>query len=141
MMNMFQKSWNKICAKVNNENVFKTNRVKIVLDSSEDHLASKNHMDLVGTEMLEFRKKLLESEPVSILRELQIQMIKSEGVRMKGSNNQVSPDEGSELFDGNEDDLDVDYHEELEDEGDKNNPENAEIQPSENIENENVNTK
>ena len=141
MMNMFQKSWNKICAKVNNENFFKTNRVKIVLDSSEDHLASKNHMDLVGTEMLEFRKKLLESEPVSILRELQIQMIKSEGVRMKGSNNQVSPDEGSELFDGNEDDLDVDYHEELEDEGDKNNPENAEIQPSENIENENVNTK
>ena len=80
MMNMFQKSWNEICAKVNNENVFKTNRVKIALDSSEDHLASKNLMDLVGTQMLEFRKKLLESKPVSILRELQIQMIKPEGV-------------------------------------------------------------
>ena len=60
---------------------------------------------------------------------------------MKGSNNRVSPDEGSELFDGDGDDLDVDYHEKLEDEGDENNPENAEIQPSENIENENVNTK
>ena len=80
MMNMFQKSWNEICAKVNNENVFKTNRVKIALDNSEDHLASKNLMDLVGTQMLEFRKKLLESKPVSILRELQIQMIKPGGV-------------------------------------------------------------
>ena len=54
MMNMFRKSWNEICAKLNNENVFKTNRVKIALDSSEDHLASKNLMDLVGTQMLEF---------------------------------------------------------------------------------------
>ena len=34
-------------------------------------------------------------------------MIKPEGVRMKGSNNQVPPDEGFELFDGNGDDLDV----------------------------------
>ena len=45
-----------------------------------------------------------------------------------------------ENFDDNGDDLDADY-EELEGEGDKNNPENAEIQPSENIENDNVNKK
>ena len=45
-----------------------------------------------------------------------------------------------EHFDDNGDDLDADY-EELEGEGDKNNPENAEIQPSENIENDNVNKK
>ena len=68
-------------------------------------------------------------------------MIKPEGVRMKGSNNQVPPDEGFELFDGDGDDLDVDYDEELEGEGDENNLENADIQPSENIENDNVNTK
>ena len=49
MMNMFQKSWNETCAKVNNENM-----ITIVLDGSEDHLASKKLMDLVGTEMLEF---------------------------------------------------------------------------------------
>ena len=46
---------------------------------------------------------------------------------MKGSNNQVPPDEGFELFDSDGDDLDVDYDEELEVEGDKNNPENATI--------------
>ena len=68
-------------------------------------------------------------------------MIKSEVVRMKGSNNQVPPDEGFELFDGDGDYLDVDYDEELEGEGDEKNPENAGIQPSENIENDNVNTK
>ena len=60
---------------------------------------------------------------------------------MKDSNNQVPPDEGFELSDGDGDDLDVDYDEELVSEGDENNPENTEIEPSENIENENVNTK
>ena len=49
MMNIFQKSWNETCPKVNNENM-----ITIVLDGSEDHLASKKLMDLVGTEMLEF---------------------------------------------------------------------------------------
>ena len=48
-MNMFQKSWNKTCAKVNNENVFKTNMIIIVLDGSENQPASKKLMDLVGT--------------------------------------------------------------------------------------------
>ena len=91
--------------------------------------------------MLVFRKKLLESKPVATSKELRIQMIKPEGVRMKGSNNQVSPDEGFELFDGDGDDLDVHYDEDLEGKGDENNPENAEIQTSENIENDNVNTK
>ena len=68
-------------------------------------------------------------------------MIKPEGVGMKGSNNQIPPDEGFELFDGDVDYLDVDYDEKLEGEGDENNQENADIQPPENIENDNVNTK
>ena len=76
MISMFQKSWNKTCAKVTNENVFKINMVTIALDSNEDHLASKKLMDLVGAEMLEFRKELLESKPVSTLKELRLQMIK-----------------------------------------------------------------
>ena len=53
---------------------------------------------------------------------------------MKDSNNQVPPDEGFELSDG-------DYDEEWVGEGEENNPENTEIEPSENIENENANTK
>ena len=84
MMNMFQKSWNETCVKMNNENVFKTNMITILLDGSEDHLASKKLMEPVGTEILEFRKKLLESKPVSTLKKLRLQMIKPEGVRMKG---------------------------------------------------------
>ena len=76
MLNMFQKSWNETCAKVSHENVFKTNMIAIALDGGEDHLASKKFIDLVGTEMLEFRKKLLESKPVSTLKGLRLQMIK-----------------------------------------------------------------
>ena len=50
-------------------------------------------------------------------------MIKPEGVRMKGSNNQVSPDEGFERFDWDGDDFDADYDEEFEGERDGNNAE------------------
>ena len=49
-------------------------------------------MDLVGIEMLKFQKKLLESKPVpTLVKELRLQMIKPEGVSMKGSNNEVPP--------------------------------------------------
>ena len=41
---MFQKFWNETCAKVNNENVFKTNMITIAFDGSEDHLESKKLM-------------------------------------------------------------------------------------------------
>ena len=98
-------------------------------------------MDLVETEILEFRKKLLKCKPASTLKRLRLQMIKPEGVQIKGSNNRVPLDEGFALFDGDGDNLDVDYDEEIKGEEDKNNQENAEIQPSENIENDNVNTK
>ena len=98
MMNMFQKSWNETCAKVNNENLFKTNMITIALDGSEDQLASKNLMDLVGTETLEFWKKLRGCKPVSTLKELRLQIMKPEGVRMKGSNNQIPPVESFELL-------------------------------------------
>ena len=70
MMNMFRKSGNETCAKVYNENVFKKNMIPIALDGSEDHLENKKIMDLAGTKMLEFQKKLLESKPVSTLQEL-----------------------------------------------------------------------
>ena len=55
MMNMFLKSWNETCGKVNHENVkHETNMITVALDGNEDHLASKKLMDLVGTEMPEF---------------------------------------------------------------------------------------
>ena len=66
--------------KVNNENASKINIITIVLNGSEDHLAGKKLMDLVGTEMLELQEKLLESKPVSTLKKFRLQMIKPEGV-------------------------------------------------------------
>ena len=46
---------------------------------------------------------------------------------MKGSNSDVQADEGFDFFDGDGDDLDIDYNKELEGVADKNKPENAEI--------------
>ena len=71
MTSMFQKSWNDTCAKVTNENIFKTNMITIAF-GSRDHLASIKLMDLAGTEMLKFRKKLLESKPTTTLKELRL---------------------------------------------------------------------
>ena len=122
MMQMFQESWNKTCANVINEYVFKTNMITLALDSSKDHLASRKLMDLTGKETLEFREKLLSSKPVATLKELRAQMIKPEGVRMKGqtANDKAPPDEGLELVDGDGEDLDVDYLEDLEDDSQEN---------------------
>ena len=63
MMQMFQESWNETCTNVNNKFVFKTNMITLALDGSEDHLASRKLMDLIGKEMLEFRENLLSSKP------------------------------------------------------------------------------
>ena len=46
------------------------------LDGSEDHIASKKLMNLIGKEMLEFREQLLSSKPAATLKELGAQMIK-----------------------------------------------------------------
>ena len=122
MMQMFQESWNETCANVNNEFVFKTNMITLALDGSEDHLASRKLMDLIGNKMLEFRENLLSSKPAATLKELHAQMIKPEGVRMKGQTAKVKapPDEGLELVDGDGEDLDVDYLEDLEDNSQEN---------------------
>ena len=100
MMNMFQKSWDKVYLEIDNEQAFKTNMITIALDGSEDHLASKKLMDLVGTEMKEFREKLLKTKPAESLKALRSQITKPEGVRMKGT-----------LFDGDGEDLAESYDE------------------------------
>ena len=116
MMQMFQES------NVNNEFVFKTNLITLALDGSEDHLASRKLMDLIGKEMLEFRENLLPSKPAATLKELRAQMIKPEGAQMKGqtAKDKAPPDEGLELVDGDGEDLDMDYLEDLEDDSQEN---------------------
>ena len=122
MMQMFQESWTETCANVDNEFVFKTNMITLALDGSEDHLASRKLMDLIGKEMLEFRENLLSSKPAATLKELRAQMIKPEGLRMKGqtAKDKAPPDKGLELVDGDGEDLDVDYLEDLEDNSQEN---------------------
>ena len=53
----------------------------LALDGSEDYLASQKLMNLVGEEMLLFRKELIASKPAATLRELRSQMSKPEGVK------------------------------------------------------------
>ena len=87
MMNIFQKSWDKVYSEIDNKQAFKTIMTSIALDTtgSEDHLASKKLIDLVGTEMKEFREKLLKTKPAESLKTLRSKIIKPEGVRMYDS--------------------------------------------------------
>ena len=73
-------------------------------------------MDLVGTEMKEFREKLLKTRPAESLKALRSQMTKPERVRMKGtttSDSHSPADEGAELFDGDGEDLAQSYEEDI----------------------------
>ena len=97
--------------------------ITLGLDGSEDHLVSiKLTSSLIVKEMLEFREQLLSSKPAATLKELLAQMMKPEGVSMKGetAKNKVSPDKGLELLNGDGEDLDEDYLEDLKDDGQEN---------------------
>ena len=69
-MDMFNNAWQEEYDRIDNVGAYKKNMITIALDRSEDHLASKKLMDLVGEEMLAFREELLKSEPVSSLKDL-----------------------------------------------------------------------
>ena len=90
--------------------------ITLALGGSEDHLASTKLKDLIGKEMLEFRGQRLSSKPPATLEEICAQMIKPECVRIKAqtTKHKVLPDEGVELIDGDGEDLDMDYLEDLE---------------------------
>ena len=81
MMEMFYDAWEKTCSDVDNEQTFKSNMMTLAFDGSEDHLASKKLTDLVGEEMLIFRKHLLKSTTTALFKELRSTITKSEGVR------------------------------------------------------------
>ena len=81
MMEMFYDAWEKTSSDVDNEQIFKSNMMTLAFDGSEDHLASKKLTDLVGEEMLIFRKHLLKSTTTALFKELRSTITKSEGVR------------------------------------------------------------
>ena len=99
MMDMFNNAWQEEYDRIDNVDAYKKNMISIALDGSQDHLASKKLMDLVGKEMLAFREEWLKSEPVSSSKNLQKQITPPEGVRRstKSSNtDDPLPDEGYE---------------------------------------------
>ena len=51
----------KTCSDVDNEQTFKSNMMTLGFDGSEDNLATKKLMKLVGEEMLIFKEQLLKS--------------------------------------------------------------------------------
>ena len=81
MMDMFNNAWQEEYDRIDNVDAYKKNMISIALDGSQDHLASKKLMDLVGKEMLAFREEWLKSEPVSSSKNLQKQITPPEGVR------------------------------------------------------------
>ena len=81
---------------------FKRNGLTIKLDSSEDHLVSSKLKALVWDEMKEFRSVLLSKPHPTTLKKLEEVMIPPEGVKRKldGVDDNVSPNEGYKVLDG-----------------------------------------
>ena len=59
MMEIFYNAWEKTCSDTDNEHTFKSNMMTLAFDESENNLANKRLMDLLGEEILIFREKLL----------------------------------------------------------------------------------
>ena len=105
---MFNDVWDEVYNKIDCEDVYNKIMMTLAFDSSEDHLASKKIMDLVGKEMIAFREELIKSKQPKDLRGLKKQIAPPEGVRRgKRSQNYEEElvDEGMELYEGDDDDL------------------------------------
>ena len=81
----------------------------LAFDGSEDNLASKTLMGLVGEEILIFREQLLKPTAPATIKELRSKITKPEGVRYNPKKGEASIDEGCELFDANDGSLEEDY--------------------------------
>ena len=105
-MKMFDVLWTKVCAEIDTASVFKKNVITLNLDGSENHLASQKLLSLVGDDMFQFREELLISDlPTSIHALGNIMEPPVEVRRDWGANTAISPEEGMELIDGEDGDL------------------------------------
>ena len=138
MMDIFNNAWQEEYNRIDNVDAYKKNMISIALDGSEDHLASKKLMDLVGEEMLAFREELLKSEPVSSLKDLMKQITPPEGMHRstKSSNtDDPLPDEGYKLYDGDGEELEEESDEVLEEEQEDTVEDDSAKEPTEDHEN------
>ena len=98
MMRMLDIAWKSVLGRVDVEDRFKALWVTNNFDGSEDFLVSQKIMDLVGTELIEYRKRLMEKESPKTPKQLMSKIRPPKGVRRKGEGNKPW-DEGIEMFD------------------------------------------
>ena len=98
MMRMLDIAWKSVLGRVDVEDRFKALWVTNNFDGSEDFLVSQKIMDLVGTELIEYRKRLMEKESPKTLKQLMSKIRPPKGVLGKGEGNEPW-DEGIEMFD------------------------------------------
>jgi hypothetical protein len=99
MMTMLCESWQAldIDPKLALKNVFVLN----ALDGSEDFLVSDKLFELVGREIVDFRREMMQTPPPKTVQELVRMITPPKGVRRKANDVQdvLPPDEGRELID------------------------------------------
>ena len=99
MMSMLLKAWESLQTDIKRE--FKSLFVTNSLDGSEDYLVSNKLFSLIGEEMKTLRKELMSSNSSRTLKEVVRNLIPHKGVVGK------SNVEGSELMDGEGDEISV----------------------------------
>ena len=98
IMQLFSEACGNVYEQLDNVVIYKRNMMTLALDGSEDHLTSRKLFDLVGNEMVSFRKELLKNSSPANLKGLRSVIIPPEGVKFKVS--PIPPDKGMELWDG-----------------------------------------
>ena len=97
IMKMLNDAWNSLDVDV--EEALKKNFLTSAFDGSEDYKVSEKLYSLVFEEMNDFRQELQCSSSPKSLKDLLATITPPKGVRRKSSTNEVTVDEGIELFD------------------------------------------
>ena len=102
IMKMCKAAFEGTIAKVDVSDAFKRNGLTIKLDGSEEHLVSSKLKTLVWDKIKEFRSVLLSKPHPPTLKKLEEVMTPPDGVKRKldGVVDNITPDEGYELLDG-----------------------------------------
>ena len=97
MMAMLVESWTSL--KIDTQLALKNNFLTNNFDGSEDYLVSDKLFNLVGEDLLKFRKSMLQQPPPASVKDLIQTITPPRGVKMKATQSAAPPDEGEELFD------------------------------------------
>ena len=114
IMIMLASAWTSLDLDVNE--ALKQNFITTPFDGSEDYKVSENLFSLVYPEMNDFRQQLLSKPPPKTLKDLTATITPPKGVRRKSTTTDTDapPDEGTELFDCEGDEIEEDLRTEEE---------------------------